>query len=135
MLSRRSSRHAGFALSVLALGACDLVDSPQVFCTDNFVYGLVVAVQDSLTGAPTASGAQLIARDGAYADTMAFPPNRPDLDDRTLTGAGERPGTYTATVSKAGFLDWVRSGIVVTEDQYGCHVQPVSLTARLQRAP
>jgi hypothetical protein len=122
---------AGAALGLL--GACDLVDSRDVICTGVFVSGLRVTVQDSVSGAAAASGAQLIAQDGAYADTASYPPNRPDLDAEPLQSAGERPGTYTVTVRIAGFLDWVRSGIVVTADE--CHVRPVALTARLQRVP
>ena len=132
----RTSRHVSPALLALltfALGACDALDSPPVFCTDNFVWGLQVEVQDSVTSAPSASGAQLIARDGGYADTAGYPPNRPDLDDLPLVAAGERAGTYTVTVQKSGFLDWERSTVVVTADE--CHVRPVALTARLQRAP
>jgi hypothetical protein len=121
------------ALSAFALGACDSLDSRPVFCTDNFVWGLHVTVQDSATGTPSASGAQLIARDGAYADTSAYPPNRPDLDNLPLVAAGEREGTYRVTVRTAGFVDWERSDIVVTSDE--CHVRPVALTARLKRAP
>lgn len=120
-------------LSVLAFGACDALDSRPVYCTENFVWGLQVSVQDSATGAPSASGAQLIARDGVYADTSSFPPNRPDLDDQPLVGAGEREGTYMVTVRKAGFLDWERTNVVVTADE--CHVRPVALTARLERVP
>ena len=121
------------ALAVLTTAGCDVLDSREVACTDNFVFGLVVAVQDSSTGAPAASGAQLIAQDGAWADTVGFPPNRPDLDAQELVSAGERPGTYTVTVRKAGFRDWQRTGVVVTADE--CHVHPVELTARLQPAP
>lgn len=120
-------------LSVLAFGACDALDSQPVYCTGNFVWGLQVTVQDSATGAPSASGAQLIARDGVYADTSSFPPNRPDLDNQPLVGAGEREGTYTVTVRKAGFIDWERPNVVVAADE--CHVRPVALTARLKRAP
>jgi len=109
-----------------------VLDSP-IYCTANFVWGLQVSVQDSVTGAPAASGAELIAREGAYADTSRFPANRPDLDDLPLVGAGERAGTYTVTVRKAGFVDWERDGIVVTADE--CHVRPVHLSARLQRTP
>lgn len=50
-----------------------------------------------------------------------------------LMSAGERPGTYTVTVSKPGFRDWQRAGIVVTADE--CHVHPVELSARLQPSP
>ena len=119
--------------SVLAFGACDALDSQPVYCTENFVWGLQVTVQNSATGAPSASGAQLVARDGVYADTSSFPPNRPDLENQPLVGAGEREGTYTVTVRKDGFLDWERTNVVVTADE--CHVRPVALTAPLERAP
>lgn len=121
------------ALSVLAVAGCDLLDSSATICTANFVFGLVVAVQDSSTGAPAASGAQLIAQDGTWADTVGFPPSRPDLDAQPLVSAGERAGSYAVTVRKAGFQDWQRTGVVVTADE--CHVHPVELTARLQPAP
>ena len=121
------------ALAVLTTAGCGVLDSSELYCTGNFVFGLVVAVQDSSTGAPAASGVQLIAQDGAWADTVGFPPNRPDLDAQELVSAGERPGTYTVTVRKAGFRDWQRTGVVVTADE--CHVHPVELTARLQPAP
>ena len=133
MRTRRRLRPALLALATFALGACEALDSLPVDCTDNFVWGLQVQVQDSVTSAPSASGAQLIARDGAYADTASYPPNRPDLDDLPLVGAGERAGTYTVTVRKSGFLDWERSNVVVTADE--CHVRPVALTARLKRTP
>jgi hypothetical protein len=121
------------ALSVLVIAGCDLLDSSETICTSNFVFGLVVAVQDSSTGAPAASGAQLIVQEGAWADTVGFPTNRPDLDAQPLVSAGERPGTYAVAVRKAGFRDWERAGVVVTADE--CHVHPVELTARLQPAP
>lgn len=119
-------------LCALVLSGCNLVDGDEA-CTSELRFGLRVTVQDSLTGAPAASGAQLIARDGSYADTVSFPPNRPDLDALPLASAPERPGTYTVTVRKAGFLDWVRTGVRVTADE--CHVRPVDLTARLRPAP
>ena len=133
MRTRRHIPPALLALVTFVLGACDALDSPPVYCTDNFVWGLQVQVEDSITSAPSASGAQLIARDGAYADTASYAPNRPDLDDLPLVAAGERAGTYTVTVRKSGFLDWERSNVVVTADE--CHVRPVALTARLERAP
>lgn len=119
--------------ALLATAGCDLLDSPGVICTANFVFGLEVAVEDSSTDAPAASGAQLIAQDGVWTDTVGFPSGRPDLDALPLVSAGERPGTYTVTVRKAGFRDWQRTGVLVTADE--CHVHPVELTARLQPAP
>lgn len=75
-----SSLRVNFSRSVLALllllaaSGCDLIgDSLPVNCTDNFVMGLHLSVQDSLTGAPAASGAVLITREGAYADTAVAP--------------------------------------------------------------
>ena len=132
----RTGRHlpgAFLVLWIFAFGACDVLDSQPVLCTGNFVWGLHVTVQDSATGAPSASGAQLIAHDGVYADSSSFPPNRPDLDNQPLVGAGEREGTYTVTVRKAGFVDWERTNVVVSADE--CHVRPVALTARLERTP
>jgi hypothetical protein len=132
----RIDRHvprALLAFFAVAVGACDALDSPPVYCTENFVWGVHVGVQDSLTGVPSASGAQLVARDGAYADTASYPPNRPDLDNLPLIAAGERAGTYTVTVRKAGFVDWEQRDVVVTADE--CHVRPVALTARLRRTP
>jgi hypothetical protein len=106
-----------------------------VVCTDNIVWGINATVQDSLTGAPAASGARLIARDGTYADTTTMPFGHEDPNRGTLFAAEERPGVYTVTVDKAGFLTWERSGIVVTMDEYDCHVVPVHLVARLRRSP
>jgi hypothetical protein len=124
------------ALSVLGLAAsgCDLTDG-DIVCTSNIVWGLNVTVQDSLTGAPTASGARLIARDGAYADTASVPIGHPTPDSEVLRSAEERPGVYSVTVEKDGFLTWERTGVVVTPDGYDCHVVPVHLVARLRRAP
>jgi uncharacterized membrane protein len=129
--------HALLGALTLAVASCDLVDNDDVICTDHFEYGLSVAVQDSLTGAPAASGARLIARDGAYADTATVPAGAPDSDPDSgvLQAAGERPGTYAVTVEKSGFLTWQRNNVIVAMDDYGCHVVPVQLTARLQRAP
>lgn len=121
------------ATAVLALSACDIVESGGPICTGQFVSGLQVSVQDSVTGAPVASGATLTTADGSYRDTVSVPAHRPDLDGHVLLAAGERPGTYDVTVSKTGYLDWQRSNVVVTADE--CHVIPVEITARLKPAP
>jgi hypothetical protein len=130
----RSLAQAALSLLALAATGCDLTDSERI-CTDHIEPGLHVPVQDSLTGAPAASGARLIARDGTYADTASFPAGRADLDGQVLYAADERPGVYSVTVEKDGYLTWERTGIVVVMDDYDCHVVPVHLVARLQRAP
>jgi len=115
----------------LGVGACGVFTSPNngVMCTMEFRYGLAVYVKDSVTAAPAASGATLIARDGVWADTVSFAAGNASLDGLGLNTAGERAGTYTLTVRKAGYHDWVKSGVVVTADE--CHVHPVAVTALL----
>jgi hypothetical protein len=85
-----------------------------------------------LSGVWSASGAQLIARDGAYADSMSVPANRPDLDSSSLSAAGERTGAYSLTVRKAGYRDWTRDNVQVTKNE--CHVNTVKFTALVQRS-
>lgn len=123
------------ALSLLGLAAIGCLTDSEIVCTDHIEPALHVAVQDSLTGAPAASGARLIARDGTYADTASFPAGRPELDAQILYAADERPGVYSATVEKDGYLTWERTGIVVRMDAYDCHVVSAQLIALLQRAP
>jgi hypothetical protein len=128
-----SRRWVPLAFVTLLLGGCDIVDGGrEVMCTGEMRPGILVAVRDSLTDAPLAPGAELIVRDGTYADTTAFPPNEPAAETQRLAAAYERAGTYTVTVRKAGFVDWVRTGVVVTADE--CHVQTVSLIARLKHS-
>jgi hypothetical protein len=118
-------------LMVLAAGAIIACDWPFTgACTADFRYGVVVEVRDSVTGAPAADGARLIARDGAYADTSDQLPFR---DPLLLRAAGERGGRYDLTVQKSSYREWTRTGVRVRED--GCHVIPVRLVARLQPAP
>lgn len=98
-------------------------------CTDQFVYGIAGHVEDSLTGAKIASGATLQVTDGSFTESATWPSSRPDLDAFPLMAAGERSGTYTATVTKSGYATWTKTNIKVTADK--CHVQTVSITARL----
>lgn len=110
-------------LAMLPLGTgCFLVPES---CTAEFVYGLHVAVRDSLTSAPAAPGAVVIAQERAWFDTLdSFG------DSLYFIGAGERAGRYTVTVSKPGYRVWTRSGVLVEEE--GCHVETVSIEALLQ---
>lgn len=126
----RFRRLPATAVGVLVLtgSSCELFTGPV--CSLELVYGISVTVEDSLTGAPAASGAQLVARDGAYADTVTVPTTAPDADRTALQAASERPGLYTVTVTKAGFLTWERRNVFVTAGE--CHVRTVHLTARLQ---
>jgi hypothetical protein len=111
----------------VALGAC--AENPPVACTEEARPGLSITVRDSVTGVSVANGAEVIAREGAYADTA----------QGSLLGSGvyslvyERAGVYDVTVSHPSYQPWARSAVRVTEDE--CHVQTVSLLARLQPRP
>jgi hypothetical protein len=126
----RSTRIVVLALAVASMTGCSLIFSPDV-CTDNVAAGVTVLVQDSASGARVASGAQLSAREGAYADFSSYPANHPELDSLPLQGAWERRGTYSVTVRRAGYRDWTRHNVSVTKGP--CHVNTVTLTALLQQ--
>ena len=96
-----------------------------VACTSEFRYGLSVMVTDSISGALVNAPADFYLRDGAYVDSARAHPSG------YWMSAGERAGTYELTVRAQGYREWTRSGIVVTRGI--CHVDGVSVTARLQR--
>lgn len=125
-MMRRLLTLAPLALLTL-LPACSAVLDP-VYCTTDFRFGLAVQVQDSVTGAWIGSGATLVARDGAYVDSVTGPVGRPE--DAALAAAGERAGTYDLVVRHEGYLPWSRTGVKVEGDE--CHVHPVTLLARMQ---
>jgi hypothetical protein len=120
-MRRSLARVALFAL-VPALSSCDLL--PGGACTAEARAGINLVVSDSVTGAPAAAGAIGVARDGTYADTLV------SLDGHTMAGAWERPGIYTVSVSKTGYVAWTLGGVRVSDG--GCHVQGVMLEARLK---
>ena len=67
---------------------------------------------------PYVNGAEIIVYDGNYQERFTFPEEGNTTTNVSL--ALDRPGTYSVTVSKEGYLDWFRDGIVVTEGF--CHV-------------
>jgi hypothetical protein len=111
---------------VAVLAGCNLITGPT--CSLEARPALTVDVRDSTTNAPAGRGARIIARDGAFADTVLVPTDDAELFPYPL--AHERAGTYTVTVERDGYRPWSRSGVRVTKDE--CHVRTVALTARLQ---
>lgn len=123
----------GTAVTLLALGATACTNTaldPRFACTLVAVPGLAVTVMDSLTGKPKVfTGLWARARDGVYADSLGV-----DLGDVvkgsvTISLAYEHKGTFNVAVHADGYQLWTATGVVVTADE--CHVQTVSLTARL----
>lgn len=127
--ARRMRRCATCALAgmVFLTTACYEGSGPLA-CTDVFVYGITVAVLDADSGRPVADEATLTLQDGPYVETVTS-----SWDGRSLSGAGERAGTYDLAIERPGYRSWSRSGIVVNADE--CHVRGVSLDARLEPLP
>jgi hypothetical protein len=116
-------RQAGW-LAGLVLAGC--ADNNLLACTEEARPGLSVTVRDSVTGGVVTQNVRVVARDGAHADTATW--SVPGSGVHSL--AYERAGIYEVTVEHPSYLVWRRSGVEVIADQ--CHVQTVSLVARLQ---
>lgn len=109
-------------LALALLWACS--SSTSVICSDLAVPAVIVEPQDSATAAPLAQGTRGVAHDGSFSDSLRT------RSPTSLQAAFERPGTYTVTVVHPGYADWVRSDVLVLRGV--CHVQSVTLQARLQ---
>ena len=112
--------------TVFFTSSCDDNDDNQIFCTDQFVYGLNVIVLDAVTGNPIFQDIEVKAVDGTYQEILELVPS----SEYAFVGAGERAGTYVVTVTKAGYQTYTSAPIVLTRDE--CHVIPQSLTVNLQ---
>jgi hypothetical protein len=112
--------------TVFFISSCEDNDDNQIFCTDQFVYGLNVIVLDAVTGNPIFQDIEVKAVDGAYQELLELVPGL----EYAFVGAGERAGTYIVTVTKAGYQTYTSAPIVLARDE--CHVIPQSLTVNLQ---
>jgi len=124
----RFLRTAQLMAGVLVTGGCLDVANPNA-CTAVVVYGLTVAVTDSVTGAPSAVDASAVARSGSYEELLTPIPG----NTLHLVGAAERAGVYEVTITKPGYQDWTRAGISVLPG--ACHVTPAAFEAKLQPIP
>jgi len=117
-----------------ALVACDNVFGPRA-CTMEMRPSVVVYVRDARTDAYIAAGATMILTDGAFVDSVTVPANQSGENARGLWtfDSGERPGVYQVTVRRAGYEEWVRSGVWVRGG--ACHVATVTITARMVTSP
>lgn len=118
----------GSGLLVLLAGCYQGGTVEPVLCTKQFVYGLTVTVVDQSTSNPIAAAATMTLRDGSYEEVVTD-----SWDGSTLSGAGERPGTYTITIEHPAYTTWTRAGVTISADE--CHVIPVALTAELVPLP
>ncbi len=105
-------------LCIAALTACSLdeeaTDDP-IFCTTQVVPGLEVIVLSGVTNTIIEEELVVVVKDGTYTETLQ------NLNTAIYTGAFEREGEYTLTVSGDGYESYTSSApIIVTSDV--CHV-------------
>lgn len=88
-----------------------------------------MTVLDAQTGQPPVT-ATLVVTDGAFrAEGTAL--GTPGT--LRLVAAEERPGTYTVTVSSAGYRDWTATDVRAVRSGKCSYLRTASLTARLLR--
>lgn len=120
-------------MTVCALTGCE-ESCPTKPCTAGWVPGIWVSVLDAESGAPIACGAVAWVTDGAYTDTLRTSDcTLPDsLRSGGMSGGDDRPGIYDVHVERAGYHPWDRAGVHVIRRRCDCHVQRVTLEARLE---
>jgi hypothetical protein len=102
-------------------------------CTANVEPGIVIRIEDSVTGEPRASMVKGKATAPGYADSLRPYESLAAGQLLSLAGAYERAGVYAVTIRGTGYRDWQADQIRVAPGS--CHVKTVTLTARLQTAP
>ena len=127
-MRNRTSRIGAWTSAVVltACAACRDSATAPVACTEIAMAGIVVEVTSAATGGPLGDGSVMTLRDGSYVETVDL------VSGNALLGAWERPGTYDVAVARDGFQTWTRNGVLVEEDDDGCHVVQVVLQAALQ---
>jgi hypothetical protein len=116
-----------FALFAAAVSCSDDDNNNDVICTEEARAGLNVTVKDAETNQMLGEGVTVVAKDGAYTETLQF------LDaPAQFVGAWERAGTYTLTVTAQGYETYTSQPIAVGEDE--CHVISEIITVQLQPA-
>lgn len=118
------------ALALVTSGLAGCNHTTEVCTPDIEGSAVVVAITDSVSGAPAASGATLTANFGTA--TL--------MGDSTTDGlhirVGSHAGTYDLRITKPGYVDWVKSGVVVTAQPGSCGTfNRVTLNAALVPTP
>ncbi|MXN92755.1 hypothetical protein GR160_16115 [Flavobacterium sp. Sd200] len=117
------------AFLVLGVFACDDDDDNinTQPCTDIVVPALKVVVVNAATQAAIGPGLTVTATDGSYIEELDYLPEMGEF-----RGVDERTGTYTITVTGAGYQPYASQPVNVTEDE--CHVITQTVNVALQPA-
>ena len=128
MSTLRAILAAGF---VVGSAACGSSTGPAVgFCTAPASIAIELGVRDSASGAPLADSATGTVSTTSYQDSLHHVAGV----DSLLFG-GNQLGSYTIVVRHPGYLDWTRSGVVVSREGRCGNVIPVELATLLVGAP
>ena len=122
-----------FFLTLFAVAGCNDAGPSARICSAEARVGIQIDVRDAVTRNPAAEGSIATAREGSFIDTLRTQPVVPPQGSLSVYGVYERPGVYSVTVTKPGYRDWLRSGVVVNKDE--CHVITVQLEALLEAIP
>jgi hypothetical protein len=117
-------------IALLAATACSGSTPTGVACTEIFVYGIAIKVQNAATGAPITDSAAVRVTDGSYVESYNYLGQPDQPANGVVSAAGERAGTYAISIRKNGFAPYDTAGIKVTRNV--CHVNPVQVIAKLQ---
>ena len=115
-------------LVILIGGAACGADS--IVCTAESRPALIVFVQDSVSGLPLNAGTTVIARDGAYRDSVTNFVADSAYNTAGIFLANNRSGTYLITVRRAGYAEW--QGVAVATASSACGPIATEVVARLQ---
>jgi hypothetical protein len=114
------------AMAPLLLATQCNEDDDGIVCTEEARAGLNITIKDAITNAYLNEGVSVVATDGSYSETLeSF-----DSAEPVFSGAYEREGNYTITVSKTGYITFTSEVVSVTSDV--CHVIPQQRTILLQ---
>ncbi len=120
----------GGSVASLATLACSAAAPTGVACSQLYVFGIALKVQNAVTGAPVTDSASVLVTDGSYVESYGYlgPAGQPLSG--MISAAGERAGTYSISIRKTGFMPYDTAGVKVTRNS--CHVNPVAIIAKLQ---
>lgn len=113
-------------LSLIVLSCKDV--APPLVCPKAPIPGIVVHLADPLSGRPVLAPSEVVATEGAYADTVRGPPE-PFVPGWAAL-AHDRPGTYHVGATAERYRPWAKEGVRVTQDE--CGAQTVELQALMQ---
>lgn len=114
---------------LLVVAACN-----NPFCTRGGDAGIVLTVEDALTGQRPEGAFQISLRSnaGSYEENHSVPPGSGAYE---LPLAVDRPGEYSITIEASGYETWTRANVNVPRAS-GCRdVETTRLTAELTQVP